>query len=127
MGSVGANKSTSTNISVVNAEAEAELAKTSLQKDREAQVTQVLKNIKSGKRMQTGTVNRPSDGHEISYSVELIKTRDYWGRATGHQSYTVYVYDNSQRNEYGNRERLWYNYGIEDLRKAKEQVARFLK
>lgn len=125
MGGVG--KGVNSNVNIVNAEGEAELSKLSIQKDREEQVTQALKNIKSGKRMQTGTVNRPSDGHEIRYSVELVKTRDYWGRSTGEQTYTVYVYDQSTQNEYGNSERLWYDYGVKNLKEAKAQVARFLK
>lgn len=83
--------------------------------------------ISSGKRFQEFTVDHPTTGDKIRVSVEKVTSRDYWGRSSGRATYTVYMWNESQKNEYGNSERMYYNYGVEKLSDVKNSIRDRLK
>lgn len=79
-----------------------------------------LKGITSGKHIQSLSVINPETRHTIDAHVEQVMTRDYWGHSTGKKTWTVRVDDTTAG------ERLWYNYGIESIRDARDQIRKFL-
>lgn len=73
-----------------------------------------------GKRRQaSATVTRPSDGAQLTVSLERVNPTDYWGRRVQGVSptYTLYIMNDTT----GDRE--YYNYGM-SLSDAKNEVSR---
>lgn len=85
-----------------------------------------LKEISSSKRFNEITFERPTTGDTLRVSVEKVKTRDYWGRSTGEQTYTLNIWNNSKTNEYGNHEKEYYDYGIKDMKEVKRVIKRYM-
>ena len=73
------------------------------------------------KKYQEATVTRPSDGHSIRIELSKVNHTNYWGQNTGTSSYTIYMWDDTERNEYGNPTRLFYTYG-RTLSEAKKDM-----
>ena len=73
-------------------------------------------------------INRVSDGHDLSITVEKVSKRDYWGKKVegSSPSYTVRIHDNNVKDEYGNAERLYYTYG-KTFKEVKEIIKRHIK
>lgn len=94
--------------------------------DARQKAAAAIKTLSAAKRFNEITVEQPSTGDNIRISVEKVTTRDYWGRSTGRQTYTVNIYNTSQKDEYGNNERLYYNYGIEKFKDVKDTVKRII-
>ena len=86
------------------------------------QAVAAVKSIDSRKKFNMIEVTRPSDGHQLTVTVEKVTTRNYWGQSTGEQTYTVYIWDETQKNEYGNSERLYYNYGMKKMSDVKDRI-----
>lgn len=114
MGSIGANRESN---SAVTYQETPEIR---------ANAVKTVNGFKSGPRYQEATITRPSDGHEVRVSLEKVTTRDYWGKSTGEKTYTVYAWDTTKKDEYGNNTRLWYNYGVEGITRAKDELRRVL-
>lgn len=117
MGSTGANRGNGATVANVNEPAF----------DREkaaSDAVSAINRIQANKRHQQVDIVNPYDGHRLSASVEKITTRDYWGRSIGRQTYTLYVYDEDNRTEYDNAERIYYNYGMESLARVKDELRR---
>lgn len=88
--------------------------------------SEAVSTLSAAKRFNGITVEHPTTGDTIRVSVEKVTNRDYWGRSTGRKTYTVNIYNESQINEYGNPERLYYNYGIEKFKDVKDTVKRYV-
>lgn len=85
-----------------------------------------LKDISSSRRFNEISFERPTTGEKLRVSVEKVSSRDYWGRKTGTESYTLNVWNESKTNEYGNHEKEYYNYGIKDMKEVKRIIKRYL-
>ena len=90
------------------------------------QAESAVKSLSASKRTQGLTITRPVDGHDISIFIEKVTHRDYWGKSTGEKSYTIYIDDKTQLNDYGNPTRLYYNYGMDSFKTVKNEVKRIL-
>lgn len=85
-----------------------------------------LKEISSSKRFNEISFERPTTGDKLRVSVEKVKTRNYWGKPTGEETYTLNIWNNSKTNEYGNYEKEYYNYGIKDMKEVKSIIKRYM-
>ena len=137
MGSVGTNANTLANATTaqlrnlqqLNASNPAALQQINQELGNRAETARTnainaLKGISGSKRFNEINIEQPSTGDNLRVSVEKVTTRDYWGRSTGRQTYTLNIYNTSKQNEYGNNERLYYNYGIESMKDVKDYIRR---
>lgn len=88
--------------------------------EQKAESKATINSFNSSTRYQTKTVIDGNTGDTMEISLEKVTTRDYWGKSTGEKTYTLNIVNTSE-----GRDRVFYDYGVKELRRVKDFMRRY--